>query len=138
MSTLLPLQTLNSSCWSRVARKRNTCHLAMFSPMHLLFPSPNSSTFSPSSLFTLVPSALRKRSGLKVSGFFQSFLEGRTSGVEMVSPGHGCQGDTRRWELSGRTSLMVCHHRKVCASQDTYSSWFTCHWLTNTQRSFGM
>lgn len=105
MSAFLPLQTLNSSCWSKVDRKRKICHLAMGSPMHLLFPKLKISTFSPSTLFTSVPSALRKRSGLKICGSFQSLLEGKTSDAEIVSPGHGCRGDIGRWKLSVRTSL---------------------------------
>jgi len=79
MPAFFPLQTLNSSCWSKVDTERKICHLEMGSQMHLLFPRPKTITFSPSTLFTLVPSALRKHSGLKVSGSFQSFLEGKTA-----------------------------------------------------------
>ena len=75
MSTSSPGRRLNSSCCSMVAKKRKTSHRPMDSPRHRLFPKPKTITLSLSVLLILVPAALRNRSGLKVEGSFQSFLE---------------------------------------------------------------
>lgn len=60
--------------WMRIARKRKTSCRAITSPMQRRFPIPKTIIFSPSILFSSVPSALRKRSGLKLDGSFHCFL----------------------------------------------------------------
>lgn len=61
--------------WMRIAKKRNTSCRAMTSPMQRRFPMPKTIIFSPSNLLISVPSALRKRSGLKEDGSFHSSLK---------------------------------------------------------------
>lgn len=93
MSTSSPGRRLNSSCCSRMVKKRKTSHRPMDSPMQRLFPKPKINTFSLSVLLILVPVALRNRSGLKVEGSFQSFLEQKGGRAEGAVFTHG-DGDS--------------------------------------------
>lgn len=74
MSSGSPGTGAKCNFWMRIARKRKTSCRAITSPMQRRFPIPKTIIFSPSSLFSSVPSALRKRSGLKVDGSFHCFL----------------------------------------------------------------
>ncbi len=71
---------LNVNLWRRMARNRKTSARPIDSPMQRRFPSPNTNTFSPSTLFRSVPSAVRNRSGLKLDGSFHSSLQEETDG----------------------------------------------------------
>ncbi len=75
ISRISPGIPLNVNLWRRMARNRKTSARPIDSPMQRRFPSPNTNTFSPSTLFRSVPSAVRNRSGLKLDGSFHSSLQ---------------------------------------------------------------
>lgn len=117
ISSISPGIPLNFNLWRRMARNRKTSARPMDSPMQRRFPSPKTNTFSPSILFRSVPSAVRNRSGLKLDGSFHSSLQEEAA--------------------SFKSTL---HHLPSTFKSlwETYGSWLTCHWFTNTQVSLGM
>lgn len=87
-STFTPAGTLNSSCCSKMARKRKISHLARTSPIHRRLPMPKIMIFSLKVLLIAVPSAVRNRSGRNSDGSPHTFL----------------QEEQRRWDFwSGET-----------------------------------
>lgn len=76
----------------------------MDSPMHRLFPKPKAITLSLSVLLISVPAALRNRSGLKVEGSFQSFLEQKGDTPEEAVFTH-CDGDSNQKNSWQREAL---------------------------------
>jgi len=100
-STFTPGGTLNSSCCSKMARKRKTSHLARTSPMHRRLPMPKRITFSLMVLWMAVPSAVRNLSGRNSDGSPHSFMREETE--EVRSLGWGGPGGKG---LGGGTSVL--------------------------------